>query len=136
MISPWVTFDTTSESMKVNSEHDPIFPSILDAWSSGYLGPQETGNPCSEPCKVPGGWWGGLPDIVGSVLVTAGIQEVMRDDLVAFVGVLRKARGLSVELKLDEGIHAVPVHSCEEDGSEKSILWSGQLKWVNSALIR
>ncbi|KAH0608080.1 uncharacterized protein H6S33_002132 [Morchella sextelata] len=133
IISPWVSFDTNSESMQgYNSEHDTIFPGIMDAWSSSYLGSQEARNAYSEPIRAPEGWWSDLQGVVKRILITAGAEEVMLDDLVKFSQVLGGMKG--VEFNLEKGPHAVPIHSNEEGGPEGSVMWSKQVRWVGETL--
>ncbi|KAI5850387.1 Alpha/Beta hydrolase protein [Morchella snyderi] len=133
IISPWVSFDTNSESMQgYNSEHDTIFPGIIDAWASSYLGLKEARNPYSEPMRAPEGWWSDLQSVVKRILITAGAEEVMRDDLVKFSQVLEGVKG--VEFNLEKGPHAVPIHSNEESGPEGSVMWSKQVRWVGETL--
>lgn len=90
LLSPWVTFNTTgTKSMKTNQNMDLLALSVLDNWSALFQGGAPT-DYYLEPLDAPLDWWAGLP--VQDILVTAGADEVFRDDIEQFAAQLKTAQ--------------------------------------------
>ncbi|OJD32075.1 lipase thioesterase family protein [Diplodia corticola] len=97
LISPWVSFDTTTASFATNRTRDPITPAGLARWSTLFLGGRPT-DPYNEPVDVPAGWWKGLGGrVVRDVLFVAGEYEVLLD------GILNCAESVRNEWRSADG---------------------------------
>ncbi|KAL0256877.1 hypothetical protein SLS55_007686 [Diplodia seriata] len=80
LISPWVSFDTTTKSYTTNRSRDMIAAAAVSRWSTLFLGGRPT-DPYNEPVDVPAGWWKGLGGTVRDVLFVAGEYEVLLDGI-------------------------------------------------------
>jgi len=89
LISPWVDFSHTAPSFARNKGKDCIDVRTLDRWARNYLGGAPA-DPYNQPLTAPRGWWSELGAWVTDVLVVAGSDEIMVDDVVRLVEVLRR----------------------------------------------
>ncbi|KAL1633126.1 hypothetical protein SLS58_011217 [Diplodia intermedia] len=80
LISPWVSFDTTTRSYTTNRSRDMIAAAAISRWSTLFLGGRPT-DPYNEPVDVPAGWWKALGATVRDVLFVAGEYEVLLDGI-------------------------------------------------------
>lgn len=111
-MSPWVFLSGTTElvSHKTNATLDLVHPLVLEYWASLYL----EGTPNADKAYVdqsvaPEAWLAGLDKIVTRVLVTAGADEVLRDDIAQFVVNIKKYHGdVTAEVIAGEG-HSDPL---------------------------
>ncbi|KAL5048546.1 hypothetical protein BDW71DRAFT_195852 [Aspergillus fruticulosus] len=85
LLSPWVTFETSSESMKSNQHRDALAIPALNKWASLFKSSAPS-DPYLEPLSAPEGWWQGLP--AKKILVLAGANELFVDDILRFAGQL------------------------------------------------
>lgn len=78
LISPWVSMDTSTESMQANQRRDILSSGALTYWARNFLGglPFDAWN---APLKAPAEWWSDLP--VDKILVVYGDDEALRDDV-------------------------------------------------------
>lgn len=86
LISPWVTFDVSAPSMEANKKKDILRASALAYWGKNLLGIAEK-DPWNTPLSAPKKWWEDL--MVGDILVLYGADEIMRDDVTKFSGILK-----------------------------------------------
>lgn len=98
LLSPWVTFDTSSESMRTNRYRDVLAVPALERWAAIFQGSAPS-DPYLEPLTAPKDWWQDLP--AKNVLVLAGDDEVFVDDIQKFAAQLSSAHK-------DVVVHAVP----------------------------
>jgi acetyl esterase/lipase len=102
LISPWVSFSSTSESFTTNKRSD-VFSEKAGAKSAeAFLGYEEKrGDNYTGPLNAERGWWEGL--MVEKVCVVMGLDEMMLGGLREFVERFNDGfgeRGVSVlELK-------------------------------------
>ena len=83
-VSPWGSFDTSASSYISNQDLDSIDAPVLKKWSAYYMGSAEA-DEYNQPFIAEPSWWKDLPNVVQSILVTAGSYEVLLDDIKAFV---------------------------------------------------
>ncbi|KAF9562375.1 alpha/beta-hydrolase [Agrocybe pediades] len=129
LLSPWVTMRSTSNSYNSDAPNDLISKRNLDVFADivlSHIG-KCLGRPTTEhenamhyldPLNCPEGWWDGLGTVLDRVLVSAGSEELLRDDIVKFADeVLAKAdssasatRKAEVTLVVqDGGVHGDPL---------------------------
>jgi acetyl esterase/lipase len=80
MVSPWCTFDTTSDSFKRNLKKDCVSPVGLSNWAASFLG-SAPADPYNQPLTAPPGWWNLLPRHIEKLLVSSGSNEVFVEDI-------------------------------------------------------
>jgi hypothetical protein len=90
LVSPWVKFDISSDSMTRNLYKDCLAPLSLWEWSLNFLGktPQDNYN-C--PLLADTQWWRALEGI--SMGIVCGVDEAFIDDNDLFVQVLQVSGG-------------------------------------------
>ncbi|OQE13256.1 hypothetical protein PENFLA_c051G10194 [Penicillium flavigenum] len=81
LLSPWVTFNTSSGSMRSNQYSDVLNVAALEKWATLFKG-LATSDQYMEPLSAPEDWWQGLP--TREVLVIAGGDELFVDDIQNF----------------------------------------------------
>ncbi|KAI0265806.1 Alpha/Beta hydrolase protein [Gloeopeniophorella convolvens] len=87
--SPWATFNTYALSHKRNDALDMV-PSSAYAFLAQQIGPGITPElrDYVEPGTAPASWWEGLDRVYGRVLVTAGENEALFDQIIDLKGKL------------------------------------------------
>ena len=88
LISPWVSFATSSPSYSQNGNKDVTNATILKKWSAYYLGQAEPDN-YNQPLSASGTWWEGVNDKVQEMVITAGTDETPFSDTEKFAEVLK-----------------------------------------------
>lgn len=106
LISPWVSFDTTAPSFERNKWKDCIGIEAGKKWSTAFMAcpwpHSEASDFYNQASTAPSEWWEGLK--VGSVLITAGAEEVLLDGIREFSKTLSKGfGGDKVECFIAEG---------------------------------
>lgn len=86
LVSPWVTFSVSAASFQRNRDRDCISAGALSHWTQEFLQEAAMDN-YNNPLSAPHEWWGNIP--VTEVLVTAGEDEVLVDDIVAMTDKLK-----------------------------------------------
>ncbi|THH12488.1 hypothetical protein EW146_g7648 [Bondarzewia mesenterica] len=91
LISPWISFDTSSPSFVENDKKDCTNTYLLD-YLANILRP---GIPLDqrdyfEPYVADDEWWDGLDKVVSRILNTAGEVECLRDTILKFGETLKK----------------------------------------------
>jgi acetyl esterase/lipase len=101
LISPWVSFNTSTASFKSNKYKDVIAPEAVKQWSDAFMGSKypytETSDYYNQALTAPESWWEGLP--VEEVLIVAGEEEVLIDGINEFEGKLRRGVGEAVKVE-------------------------------------
>ncbi|KAF2870032.1 Alpha/Beta hydrolase protein, partial [Massariosphaeria phaeospora] len=91
--SPWVSFSTAHASFARNAQRDTLVPGMLRKWAAMFLGSARgempvkevtEGDNYSEALLAGMGWWRGVHEKVGDVMVWAGEDEVFVDALREF----------------------------------------------------
>lgn len=85
LLSPWCSFETTSDSFSRNKKKDCVDARGVRLWSADFLGSAST-DPYNQPRNAPTGWWDNLSKCVEKILVVGGSDEVFIDDI-KYVGV-------------------------------------------------
>ena len=62
---------------------DSVDGSVLREWSAYFMGGATT-NDYNQPFCAPDDWWKHLDGVVGDLLITARVDEVLADDMKAF----------------------------------------------------
>ncbi|KAJ7620102.1 Alpha/Beta hydrolase protein [Roridomyces roridus] len=110
-ISPWVSMSADSPSWMENDGKDTLLRKSSAEWGrivrNGF--PEEHDS-FAEPGKAPSFWFQGIGEVVGNILITAGEDEGLRDDIVGFAEELKRhAHSGAVELVVQEGgLHEDP----------------------------
>lgn len=81
LISPWVSFDTSVDSMTQNERKDFLTAGSIGPWVAAFLSGAPT-DPWNQPLMASPEWWEQLK--VDEVLINAGADEIMIDDIRAF----------------------------------------------------
>jgi hypothetical protein len=85
MISPWISFDTTSESMETNKKSDYLTEAALNKASAAFIGPDAKHDAYSQPVDAPIEWWKEVAEkVVQDVMVWGGGGEVLIDGIRKF----------------------------------------------------
>ena len=93
LLSPWVSFNPTSASFKINAERDLFGPAAVKRWSAAFLGPGVSSDNYSEPRIAPVAWWRGTEKVVDYVLIWAGGDEVSLDSIEEFAKKFKEVFG-------------------------------------------
>ncbi|KAF2448502.1 alpha/beta-hydrolase [Karstenula rhodostoma CBS 690.94] len=117
LFSPWVSFSTAFDSYTRNAESDTLSASFLKKWATMYLGEMDAGSERQVTWDVKSNdvyaeayladprWWGGLNQVVGSMLVWVGGKELLHDAVTEFASKLKK--GWKSRGGLEDGIIVV-----------------------------
>ena len=100
--SPWVTFDTTSNSFAKNRLRDLLDARALRIWSALFQGSAPSDN-YLEPLKAPADWWKDLP--ADNFLVTAGAHEIFLDDIQDFTKKFQSVQPKVTYVVAPDGVH-------------------------------
>lgn len=85
MISPWISFETTSTSMETNKRSDYLTKAALNKASAAFIGPGAKHDAYSQPIDAPAEWWKEVADkVVEDVMVWGGGGEVLIDGIRTF----------------------------------------------------
>jgi acetyl esterase/lipase len=88
-VSPWVSFTQERASWKSNHKKDALDPATVRIWSDNFMGKTPNDN-WSQPAEAPAEWWIGLK--VDNIAITAGGNEVLRDDIRALAENIKVSR--------------------------------------------
>ena len=87
LISPWISFDLSTDSFKRNAWKDCIAVESEKQWSSAFLScpwpHEEVSDEYNQAITADSSWWKDLK--VEQILVTAGEEEVLVDGIREFV---------------------------------------------------
>lgn len=81
LMSPWLSFDVTYQSMIDNLPKDIDNPKSLVEWAKLYLSGRES-NYYTEPILAPTDWWSDIP--VKNTFIVAGSDEIFVDSIKLF----------------------------------------------------
>ncbi|KAK4506872.1 hypothetical protein PRZ48_000605 [Zasmidium cellare] len=90
LLSPWVSFDTTTASWKRFEKSDMLAIPSVTRWTSQYLGDKPADN-YNEAAIAEKSWWEGLDKVVKDVLVWGGGAERLLDGINDFSNKLKSA---------------------------------------------
>ncbi|KAF4629861.1 hypothetical protein G7Y89_g8280 [Cudoniella acicularis] len=88
LVSPWVSFNTSSPSYMENQNRDVVTANILKKWAAYYLGTSKA-DEYNQPLLASDEWWQGLGNKVREIMITAGTNECPFNDTEAFVNKLK-----------------------------------------------
>lgn len=100
LVAPWGEFRTNATSYTRNAAKDSIDAPVLRKWSAYYMGGAKVDN-YNQPFRAVAGWWKDLHGVVQNVIVTAGTDEVLLDDIQAFADTLKVSRYLAARQYVD-----------------------------------
>ncbi|KAI1777476.1 Alpha/Beta hydrolase protein [Hypoxylon cercidicola] len=107
LISPWVTFDQTAPSFKTNAQKDFVSVPLLKSMSEAFMGDAPRSN-YNTPLDAPPDWWRDIR--TEKVLILAGGDEILKDDIQEFGEKLKKYNGKKVEVVVSPGeCHDPPI---------------------------
>ena len=94
------------------AEEDPVLLEPLTTWNGG-----EHRGYWLRPTEAPLDWWTGIEDVASRVMITAGMLECFRDDILSFEAKLRglvrrdgSGPALEVSSFLDRAVHATLIN--------------------------
>lgn len=91
LISPWISFATSSPSFQKNAQSDYITSKAIKRASEAYLGVGYHHDDYTQPINAPFESWERVADhVVGEVMIWAGGGEVLIDEISEFARVLKK----------------------------------------------
>ncbi|EXJ78170.1 hypothetical protein A1O3_09331 [Capronia epimyces CBS 606.96] len=121
LMSPWISmcYAAASYGRSANGERDVLHVSSLERWANLWKG-TGTGpadhDAYTNPYRAPPGWWAGLGTVARRILITAGAQELMVDDICAFGHCLLKHHS-------DAGAHAaVQIAVAADESHDQAII--------------
>ena len=86
LISPWISFQTTTDSFKRNKKSDYLTAPGIHRASNTYIGPGGRHDEYSEPIQAPASWWSDVARTsVEEVFIWGGGGEVLIDSIRVFV---------------------------------------------------
>lgn len=83
VVSPWGDFRTSAASYARNADNDSIDGPILRKWSAFFMNSAQADN-YNQPFRASDDWWRNLDSVLQDLLITAGTDEVLVDDIEAF----------------------------------------------------
>ncbi|TFK36146.1 Alpha/Beta hydrolase protein [Crucibulum laeve] len=143
LISPWMILSTTPTSLRSRAQYDST--DILKAKTIQYWGDQVLASVPSrqiryiEPTKAPPGWLTDIPTLVARMLVIAGEEECLIEDIRLFVAKLNsEVDTKEMELVYFEqpmGVHVDPYLDFVLPMREEDMAESGRVvrKWIGRA---
>ena len=85
MISPWISFETSSPSFERNKHSDYLTKVALNKASGAFIGPDAKHDAYSQPVDAPADWWTEVANkAVDDVLIWGGGGEVLIDGITKF----------------------------------------------------
>jgi hypothetical protein len=84
LLSPWVSFSTTSRSFTDNAESDYLTVAALNNASTTFIGPRGAHDEYSEPVQAAPERWEQVAAHVDEVLIWGGGGEILIDGIRAF----------------------------------------------------
>lgn len=130
LISPWISFDETTNSYKENQSTDICGPILLKEMVEGYIAPEQR-NAWSEPILANSSWWNGFP--AKTVLNIWGEIEMLRDAVATMGDTLTSARVNVKNIECPLHVHVdcvLDASSGLEYGNMATEIWG----WLNNAL--
>lgn len=104
LTSPWLTFSTSAPACTRNATKDLLSAATGRKWSEAFLGTpnphNSNGDNYNQPLQAPTDWWKDIP--VQEMLIVAGKDEILVDDIVAFANTLKVTKK-EVTLLVAEG---------------------------------
>ena len=84
LLSPWGKFSTEADSYKRNAYTDLLSGDFLSIYAEAFMGDAPV-DAYNQPFTAENEWWKGLESVVEDMLITAGTQEILVDDIKDFV---------------------------------------------------
>ncbi|KAI1413040.1 Alpha/Beta hydrolase protein [Hypoxylon sp. FL1857] len=100
LLSPWVTFDQSAEAFDRNKMKDCLSLQGLKSWSRALMGSAPDDN-YNTPLDAPSDWWQDIK--AGKVLILAGEDELLVDDIMLFAEKLKEHNAQKVEILVSSG---------------------------------
>jgi len=131
LISPWTSLSADSKSHTENDGRDWLVHRRLKEWGALILAHvPDADRPIAEPVRAPDSWFEGVDALVERVLVTAGTEELLRDDIVLFAERFKKHHA-SVELVVQkDGLHEDILLDFNVNEKKKSSMTPLTVEWL------
>lgn len=130
MISPWVSFSIDTPSFTTNAKKDLLTAPAIKKAGLAYIVGTPPGDVYAEPILATPSMWACIASqIVGEVLITAGANELLCDEVVIFASKVKSGfdiadvvDGGSLEKELEKS--GIEIEICEEAGVRKEVVKS------------
>jgi hypothetical protein len=128
LLSPWVSMGTDTPSMYLNAKKDLLTAPAIAKAGKAYLGGLPYGDIYAEPVHAtPDMWTDVARDIVGDVLITGGVNELLCDEIVIFASRFKGGFELadivdSEGVKSESWKNRVEIEICEGEGHDEVII--------------
>jgi acetyl esterase/lipase len=110
VLAPWVSFNTTIDSFTRNKYKDYIALPGGHRWSAAFMGTpwphSSNADPYNQAVMAPESWWEDVK--VQEILVVAGDEEVLIDDIKVWANVLKRVLGKRVTTFYGQEGHDLP----------------------------
>ena len=92
LISPWISFDTSSPAFQSNSRSDYITIDAIDLAARSYVGSQRKHDHYTQPIKASVECWAKVVNsVVTEIMLWAGSGEILFDEISIFARLLTQA---------------------------------------------
>ncbi|KAI1260531.1 alpha/beta-hydrolase [Xylariaceae sp. FL1019] len=124
LISPWVIPRAMSPSSKRNALKDVVSKNVFVRWSAYALG-ETPSDAYNSPATAAAEWWKGTPSVVRDLILTAGRQEILFDDIETFTAMFRSSvpglKTIFVEETHDQALMDAIIGIKEDCESSKAV---------------
>ncbi|KAF8970925.1 Alpha/Beta hydrolase protein [Flammula alnicola] len=105
LMSPWVAMKSNAASFKSNTPQEMFSTANVEDYGALFLAhvPSEREIPYAEALRAPDEWFAGLDGVVDRVLMTAGGEELFRDDIIQFSQTLSRVKPNEFTFVVQEG---------------------------------
>jgi acetyl esterase/lipase len=108
LVSPWVDMSDTHGTFKNGDSTDMFTADVIRDWASRILGPvPKEYLDYIEINSSQDDWWKGAEASIGRVLITAGREECLKDEIIRFKSIFENFHS-HVTLLEHQGIHEDP----------------------------
>ncbi|KAF9449697.1 alpha/beta-hydrolase [Macrolepiota fuliginosa MF-IS2] len=110
VLSPWVDLTNIFKTLDSGEDTDFLTVRTLTSWGSTILGPVSAKNrDYVEPNSAAEDWWKGVDAFVDRVLITAGEDECLKNEIIRFHSTFDNFHSHAKLVVQDEGIHNDPL---------------------------
>ncbi|CAA7263877.1 unnamed protein product [Cyclocybe aegerita] len=110
LMSPWLCMHSTSTSFRSKSGKDTFYAADIDRAGQAVLASvSEEQRIYLEPLHAPDSWFLGLDSVVERMFMSAGGEELFRDDIIKFSQTLSRVKSNFTFTVQEGGIHEDPM---------------------------
>lgn len=130
LISPWVDLSDTFKTFSAGENNDYLNTHTLKSWGSEILGPVPANHRgYVEANSAAEDWWKGVDALVDRVLISAGQDECLKDEIVRFQSTFDNFHS-HVKLVVEpDGVHNEPLNDFAV-GEKNGALTNTVLEWL------